>query len=144
MKSPFPGMDPYLEGHWGDVHTRLMVYASNQINAQLPSDLQARVEETLSVVQDDEPARRIYPDVRIVEQPGEPYGGPSEATAAVAEPYVVTVEDEPQTWRHLEIVDASVGDRVVTIIEILSPANKIGLQGQLDYLRKQRAVRKPA
>ncbi|MGO9470092.1 MAG: DUF4058 family protein, partial [Isosphaeraceae bacterium] len=20
MKSPFPGMDPYLERHWGDVH----------------------------------------------------------------------------------------------------------------------------
>lgn len=25
MKSPFPGMDPYLEQHWGDVHTSLMV-----------------------------------------------------------------------------------------------------------------------
>ena len=35
-KSPFPGMDPYLEQHWGDVHTRLMFYISNQINAQLP------------------------------------------------------------------------------------------------------------
>ena len=43
MKSPFPGMDPYLESYWGDVHTRLMVYASNQINAQLPDELQARV-----------------------------------------------------------------------------------------------------
>jgi len=21
MKSPFPGMDPYLEQYWGDVHT---------------------------------------------------------------------------------------------------------------------------
>jgi len=24
MPSPFPGMDPYLEAHWGDIHTRLM------------------------------------------------------------------------------------------------------------------------
>ena len=27
MKSPFPGMDPYLEVRWGDLHTRLIVYA---------------------------------------------------------------------------------------------------------------------
>jgi hypothetical protein len=23
MQSPFPGMDSYLEQHWGDVHARL-------------------------------------------------------------------------------------------------------------------------
>ncbi len=46
MKSPFPGMDPYLEAHWGDVHTTLMVYASRQLNTQLPSDLAARIEES--------------------------------------------------------------------------------------------------
>ena len=53
MESPFPGMDPYLEGHWGDVHTSLIVYARNQINAQLPNDLQARVEESLAVEVDE-------------------------------------------------------------------------------------------
>lgn len=26
MKSPFPGMHPYLEMRWRDVHSRLMVY----------------------------------------------------------------------------------------------------------------------
>ena len=46
MKSPFPGMDPYLEAHWGDVHTTLMVYARNQLNEQLPGDLAARVGES--------------------------------------------------------------------------------------------------
>ena len=59
MKSPFPGMDPYLESHWGDLHTTLMVYARNQLNAQLPDDLQARVEESLAVMEDDEVARCI-------------------------------------------------------------------------------------
>ena len=28
MRSPFPGMDPYLEQFWGDVHHRLITYAS--------------------------------------------------------------------------------------------------------------------
>jgi len=25
MKSPFPGMDPYLEQKWGELHTSLIV-----------------------------------------------------------------------------------------------------------------------
>lgn len=101
MKSAFPGMDPYLESHWGDIHARLMVYASNQINSQLPDDLQARVEESVSVEFDD-------------------------------------LEDEPRTQRHLEIVDLSDGGRVVTVIEILSPANKIGDPERQLYVQKQR------
>jgi len=48
-KSPFPGMDPSLEQHWGDVHTRLMLYINDQINAQLPDELQARVDESTAV-----------------------------------------------------------------------------------------------
>lgn len=60
MKSPFPGMDPYLEQYWGDVHTTLMVYARNQINESLPDDLQARVEESLSVETDEGFHRTVY------------------------------------------------------------------------------------
>jgi len=56
----------------------------------------------------------------------------------VADPYVVTVQDEPRPMRHLEIADQSDGGRVVTVIEILSPANKVGSAGQLLYIRKQR------
>ena len=49
MKSPFPGMDPYLEQKWGEVYTSLIVYARNQLNAQLPDDLQATVEQYVAV-----------------------------------------------------------------------------------------------
>ncbi|MEI8375669.1 MAG: DUF4058 family protein [Planctomycetota bacterium] len=137
MKSPFPGMDPYLESHWGDVHTHLMVYASNQLNSQLPGDLQASVEEAVAVIEENEPSRTRYPDVRVSEQP-ETAGGTAVATVAVtvAEPYRVIVQDEPQTWRHIEIVDS--GGRVITAIEFLSPGNKVGSQAQLNYIQKQR------
>ena len=57
MKSPFPGMDPYLERYWGDVHAKLMVYACDQINECLPKDLLARVEETVYVDADDGDSR---------------------------------------------------------------------------------------
>ena len=138
MKSPFPGMDPYLEAHWGDIHATLIVYARNQLNAQLPDDLQARVEEDVAVTEDGEKTRTVYPDVGVVEQPGVPPGEATEAAVSVAEPILVTVEDQPRTLRHLEIVDTSDGGRVVTAIELLSPANKVGSTGQLIYIRKQR------
>ncbi|MBY0523528.1 MAG: DUF4058 family protein [Gemmataceae bacterium] len=37
MPSPFPGMDPYLESHWGDVHTKLVTYSGDQLQPQLRS-----------------------------------------------------------------------------------------------------------
>ena len=41
MASPFPGMDPYLERFWRDVHARLIIYAADQLQENLPSDLRA-------------------------------------------------------------------------------------------------------
>ena len=72
-KNPFPGMNPWLEAYWGDIHTSLTTYARDHIQTQLPADLQARVEEYLSVIEPDEESRklrRISHDVQIVHQPG--------------------------------------------------------------------------
>lgn len=49
-KNPFPGMNPWMESHWGDVHTRLTMYSCDAIQRQLPADLHARVEEYLSTI----------------------------------------------------------------------------------------------
>ena len=69
MKSPFPGMDPYLEEHWGDVHHRFITYACDQLQELLPGDLRARVEERV-FVEADIPVRRVFvPDVRVYEVP---------------------------------------------------------------------------
>lgn len=44
MPSPFPGLDPYLEANWSDIHTSLMVYAADAIQEQLPAELFARID----------------------------------------------------------------------------------------------------
>ena len=140
MKSPFPGMDPYLEQYWGDVHTGLMVYMRDQINDQLPGDLQARVEEGISVdLKDDQ--RTIYPDIQVAEQSAPTHGMselPPTTTMAVAQPHIIPLLDESPTERHIEIVDPNSGNRVVTAIEVLSPSNKTGETGREAYQRKQR------
>lgn len=45
IKNPFPGMNPYLERRWPDVHTRLTVYVRDDLADQLPIGLVARIEE---------------------------------------------------------------------------------------------------
>ena len=137
-KSPFPGMDPYLEQFWGDVHSRFVVYMADQINDQLPGDLQARVEEGLMVDAEDY-SRRVYPDVHVAERPEQSFpAGLTQSNVAVAEPCVVALPSELRTERHIEIIDRNSGNRVVTAIELLSPANKCKGPAREAYLRKQR------
>ena len=45
MQSPFPGMDPYLEKYWHEVHKRLIIYAGDQLQERLPRRLRAKFEE---------------------------------------------------------------------------------------------------
>src|SRR6266478_7262332 len=67
MKSPFPGLDPYSEARWGDVHQRLITYAADQLGSQLPADLRARIEERVFVETEAEQIRRVVPDVHVAQ-----------------------------------------------------------------------------
>lgn len=138
MKSPFPGMDPYLETHWRDVHTRLMSYICDSLQEQLPGELVARIEEEVTI-DSDRPAgvgNRVRPDVHVAESWSGGGGAVAGATAAVAEPLVFAMPEE-DVQRHVEILDGE-GGRVVTAIEVLSPSNRTPGAGRETYLRKRR------
>src|SRR5262249_45102023 len=87
MASPFPGMDPYLERHWGDVHHSLITYVRDHLQRMLPKDLRARVEERVFVESPEDGYRAIIPDVRVIER-GRRKGKrtPDASGLAVAEP----------------------------------------------------------
>jgi Protein of unknown function (DUF4058) len=141
MPSPFPGMDPYLERHWGDVHTRLVTYASDQLQKSLPKGLRARVEERI-VVSESDYSRSVYPDVRIIESRRASGRANRGGTAvAVAQPVVIDLPDEAETQRFIEIREVSTGSRLITVVEVLSPTNKSPGDGQEQYLRKQQELR---
>jgi hypothetical protein len=142
MKSPFPVMDPYLERYWGDVHAKLLVYACDQIQEQLPTELQARVEETVRVAADGD-KQWLVPDVLVVEEPAAvDYAVPAATTAAVppaaAKPWRISIPPLPRRQRHVVIVDPTDGDRVVTAVEVLSPRNKTIRSERRRYRKKQR------
>ena len=141
MPSPFPGMDPYLEQFWRDIHARCIIYAADQLQARLPGDLRARVEERVFVEPALGAARSVYPDIRVVERGrGAATSTPSESGPAVAEPLVIYLSDEPVTERYIDIIDVGSGRRVVTVIEMLSLSNKVPGEGQELYRRKQREL----
>ncbi|HEX5444578.1 MAG TPA: DUF4058 family protein [Pirellulales bacterium] len=146
IKSPFPGMDPYLESRWRDVHQRLVLYSCDFLQPRLPSGLLARVEEQLFVESDDAPPRSIYPDVRIFEHAGATATGAAASAVAVEAgedgPFVVKVAHEPATEGFIEIREVGEGNRLVTVIEFLSPSNKSTVKGRRLYRRKQRELRR--
>lgn len=134
--SPFPGMDPYLESRWPEVHARLIVYSCNQLNDQLPDDLQANIEENLSVrYQNGSEERAIRPDINV-SWPDRPASAGTESGTATVELAVPTVMRlAPHPHRHVEIVDSN--GRVITVIEFISPWNKVGSKNRENYARKQ-------
>jgi Protein of unknown function (DUF4058) len=142
MPSPFPGMDPYLEAHWRDVHASLIIYARDALQGVLPGSLRARVEERV-LLETPQGIRHhpLYPDVRVVEYaPTRRTEARPEAGVATAEPLLVDAEAEPATETYLEIIDRESGNRVVTVIEFLSPSNKSPGPNREQCLRKQREV----
>lgn len=67
MLSPFPGMDPYLEGRWfRGLHTRLIVQVEEALVAAVPPAYEVGIGEYVYLIRQDDPARtRVEPDVFI-------------------------------------------------------------------------------
>lgn len=143
MKSPFPGMDPYMQQYWRDVHTSLITYTRDQLRLVLPSGLVARANERVYFETEDELDRSFYPDVFVSTHPSRKRakGRRAGGTSLAAEPVIVQLRDEPVTERFIEILDARSGHQVITVIEYISPTNKSPGAGYDLYRQKQIEVR---
>jgi hypothetical protein len=132
MPSPFPGMDPYLEGYlWPDVHHRLATQISDQLMPLLRPRYVARIE--VQVVTDETPEAEIgimYPDVEIVRSPRQPEVPlPSTRTSQLTTPAITPVSVSiPLLEVEVPLASVEIRDtaqnQLVTCIEILSPINK--------------------
>lgn len=143
MPSPFPGMDPYLEGYlWPDVHRALAGEIRKRLTPRLRPNYVARLD--IYAITDPTPEAEIgiiYPDVEIV-RAREPVvvsssglGMLTESRSAVA---VLEEEEEDElvapltVWLpgplEVRLVTVEIRDvahnQLVTCIELLSPINK--------------------
>ncbi|MEA5617871.1 DUF4058 family protein [Cronbergia sp. UHCC 0137] len=131
MPSPFPGMNPYLEGYlWPDVHSAL----ANKIRQILVPKLRPKYTARLEIylVEDTTPEGEIgilYPDVEVLQvkqkydfyPPSQVHQSsvlttPAPLTLPILQPVTVRVPT-------IEIRDTA-NNTLVTSIEILSPVNK--------------------
>jgi hypothetical protein len=88
------------------------------------------------------PGRSMYPDVRVVEK-GWPRAAPNGRSVgvAVAEPLVIEMPEEEVSEGFIEIIDVGSGNKVITVIEVLSLSNKTPGAGQDLYRQKQRDLK---
>lgn len=148
MPSPFPGMDPYLEDTviWPDVHHGIISAIQESLNKQLRPNYYASVEERVYISDEDDPGREIFrvPDVRLIARQRVGKRGKNKSTVATLEitrPIEIVLADDEIREPYLEVVDAK-NREVVTVIEVMSPSNKIaGSRGRDSYEKKRTEVK---
>ncbi|MEO8351763.1 MAG: DUF4058 family protein [Chthoniobacteraceae bacterium] len=127
--NPFPGMNPFIEQNWSDAHVEIIAAVRSALNAELPEDLVATVEQQVSLIKPAPDKGRVTrPDVAVVDITESwkrglpPVWTPSaDANAlAVTEPELMVVEELPRRWVEVRVAR----DELVTVIEMISPANK--------------------
>ena len=147
-KSPFPGMDPYLEGDmWQEFHQTFAHQIRAQLMADLPPNYVALLEKYYALDYSgltliSASPKGIYPDVQVVKvkdaaisyEVDAPEAAPPEN---ITPPAVELISPIPQKVPVLQVeIRETSEQRLVTVIEILSPANKYG-RGYQKYLKKR-------
>lgn len=145
MPSPFPGMDPYLEGpEWEDFHSRFNIAASDALAPNVKPKYIVRVERRVYVehgLEHDDQVR--MPDVSVLWSGRE--GAIAVAPSASSTTALVPVEcllPSPQERRETYLVIRELPSlEIVTVIETLSPSNKRSTSdGRGQYLEKREEI----
>src|SRR5438093_10232320 len=141
MPSPFPGMDPYLEGSlWMTIHTQLSAEIARQLAPRLRPRYLALTSERFVYEMPEGVAvaqSSLYPDVGLAETRPGPF---ARAGAAVATAPIQLATAMPTPVPHVTVEIRDTANRqLVTAIEVLSPTNKRG-EGREEYLAWRRRL----
>lgn len=153
MKSPFAGMDPYIEssGLWEDFHDKLIAEIYRYLAPLAPARYAIRLGKRSYMVlveSDQERAFSFGPDVRIVrsDSPKQKIGSNggvavADATAIGESVSMRAFSPEEHHESYVDIYELEPGKRLVTSIEVLSPSNKRpGTKGWKLYQRKRQNI----
>lgn len=141
MRSPFPGMNPYLElpTLWHEFHNRLIVAISDTLTPYLQPRYYIAV-ETRTYLDDDNPELLVgIPDAIVL----------TVSKLSVAEHRTIATQARPKQIqlpmpiavkeRYLEVREVGT-HQVITVIEVLSPKNKRKGEGRTAYEKKRQRV----
>lgn len=141
-RNPFPGMNPFFEQRWRHAHTALIMYLCDTLQERLPPDLIAGAEEEVVTIGGNQPSAAYRPDVQVSEPwtlketaaAAAPPMATEAPTATATEPIRVFVNEETERW--LEIREST--GRLISVLELLSPSNKVESADREGYLSKRR------
>ena len=143
MKSPFPGMDPYLEHHalWPDVHNRLIALISDSIVPQIAPQYYVRLESRAYVVTPEREKFVGRPDVAIASPFGRlPSDSGTKMVTNDADVLEVEIALPDEINHHYLEIRSTQTHELITLIEVLSPVNKSDASGRRTYLQKRDEV----
>lgn len=137
MTLPFTGMDPYLEhtALWPGVHNWLIVALANQLQPRIAPRYIASIEQRVYL---ERPEQQRIPDITVQKVRD---GGAALALAEVDAAVILDVPEWEVRESFVEILDRYNDMRLVTLLEVVSPANKEAGPGREAYLAKQRETR---
>lgn len=142
MSSPFPGMDPYLEGPlWTTLHHSLGTEIVRQLAPKLrPHYVALPVERFVMDIASGVSVTTVsaYPDVGVAE--AQRHARRSAEAATVSAPPLRLATIMPEAVPHVTIEIRDTNQRqLVTSIEILSPTNKRG-EGRREYVTQRQRL----
>ena len=141
MANPFPGMNPYLESpdFWPEVHNRLIVAIADALVPQLVPKYRVAIEKRIYEIKGEQSLLVGIPDVSIQRNPTPRNSITSNVAVATrtTEPLKIRLAmSEEVKEGYLEVIDMGTKE-VVTVIEVLSPANKRPGKGREMYEEKR-------
>ncbi len=128
MKSPFPGMNPWLEGYlWADLHHELASSIRRQLAPQVKPKYLVRIDTyNYEYYPAEEEVGIVYPDVAVLKKQPDLLREPAAATYGLATPPTLSFPTRQVVEARVPVVE--IRDRgnnqLITAIEILSPVNK--------------------
>ncbi|MEM6314275.1 MAG: DUF4058 family protein [Planctomycetota bacterium] len=144
MPSPFPGMNPWLENAavWQTFHSLLMSKLAVTLEKQVAPKFYVNIGRDVFLTNfEGERVGRVGPDVSLASPPTT--STPAESgSAAISAPATAILEDaqiDPPSQGFLE-VRTDRDDQIVTVIELLSPANKRPGKDRDGYEAKRRSL----
>jgi hypothetical protein len=150
MPSPFPGMNPYIEraAVWADFHRTFLVTLRGALAPQVGPQYFIKIEDHVTVRDADDPDddQLFVADVAVGREPGgngsAAPAGAAGAAVGLARPPVTVRLPLPRGRRrtpYLAVTDRDANE-VVTVIELLSPANKRPGHDREVFLEKRRQL----
>ena len=141
MPSRFPGVDPYVESQlWEDFHTRFITILSESLVPQVRPQYSVVVERYVYVTNEAEEAVSIIAPDTFLAETGH---GRRDATLGQGTVTLEPVQHRiplPRRRQPYLAIRTRQKQRVVTIVELLSPWNKTRAAGMTEYLNKRANV----